>query len=91
MHGDAKCEFNDGSTYEGEYVEGEREGFGIYISSSERYEGFYLKNMRHGIGMLISTENGSEVTQYAYFKWDKVFQKSNRKKYERKLKELSFI
>lgn len=51
MHGKAKINFTDGTYFEGEYVEGLREGLGTMIySSGERYKGEFRDDIYHGKG-----------------------------------------
>lgn len=50
---------NDGSSYEGECVNGKREGFGTYVwPTGNRYEGQWLAGKRHGKGKLIFSGGG---------------------------------
>ena len=49
------ADYPNGDIYEGYYIEGIREGAGIYryAVSNEKYEGEWKKNMKHGIGKMV--------------------------------------
>ena len=43
--------FENGDTYEGEYVKGKRQGQGIYtFSDGEKYDGEWFQDQQHGYG-----------------------------------------
>ncbi|KAL8275814.1 hypothetical protein Esti_000377 [Eimeria stiedai] len=51
--GKGRAEYADGSSYEGEFVRGRREGVGVYVhSNGDTYEGPYKQGKRHGLGKL---------------------------------------
>ena len=48
-------------TYEGDFVNGEKEGYGVYtFKSGARYEGTYLNGQREGYGTIYQA-NGSKA------------------------------
>lgn len=58
--GKAVAQYPNGDVYEGYYVEGVREGFGIYryASNNEKYEGEWKKNLKDGIGRMNYADGG---------------------------------
>ena len=45
--------WQNGDTYEGQYVNGKRTGYGVYtFSTGDIYEGEWKDNLRHGEGVL---------------------------------------
>ncbi|CAK88416.1 unnamed protein product (macronuclear) [Paramecium tetraurelia] len=60
--------YPNGDTYEGQYVNGIREGKGKYTynPSGDKYEGEFLQNLKHGIGRLIYANNKGEY----YGQWE---------------------
>lgn len=56
--GKATASYTNGDLYEGSYVEGIREGRGIYrfASTGDKYEGSWVQNKKHGLGKM--TYNG---------------------------------
>lgn len=47
-------QYPNGDTYEGYYIDGIREGRGVYryASNGEKYDGEWIQNMKHGIGRM---------------------------------------
>ena len=43
---------NSGSTFQGNFVEGLRQGFGIWIHQGKRYDGEWKNNMMEGQGTI---------------------------------------
>ncbi|XP_019739911.1 ankyrin repeat and MYND domain-containing protein 1-like isoform X2 [Hippocampus comes] len=69
LHGFGVQEFLDGSKYEGEFVDGLKQGQGRYTwSSGEFYEGSFYKDYRHGDGMY-SWPNGNKFVGKFYLNW----------------------
>jgi len=61
-HGSGKCTWSDGSTYEGDWVDGEMTGKGLFIySSGDKYEGEFFRNCRHGNGTQTWKDEGSHI------------------------------
>jgi len=52
--GVGKAAYTNGDTYEGEYVNGKRDGKGVYIYKAKnwRYEGQFKAGLRHGLGVM---------------------------------------
>ena len=47
--GQGKATFSNRDEYEGDFVDGERDGKGVYCYvNGDRYEGEWTKNFRHG-------------------------------------------
>lgn len=55
--GKGKAEYKTGDTYEGDFVEGKRQGKGVYTfkQNGDIYEGFYADNMKSGFGKIVYT------------------------------------
>lgn len=65
--------WQSGSKYNGEFIEGRREGFGIYVFNNGRstYEGFFRDGQFHGRGKLtIKKENGDSYSYEGNFEND---------------------
>ena len=61
MHGKGKLIWNDGSYYEGSYVNGKKEGEGkFFFVSKNYYDGFWLNGKQDGAGILYDKE-GNEI------------------------------
>ncbi|XP_026191034.1 radial spoke head 1 homolog [Cyclospora cayetanensis] len=57
--GRGRAVYADGSTFEGELVEGRREGYGTYaFPNGDKYEGLYKNGKRHGKGRLTFSDGG---------------------------------
>ena len=57
--GKALANYPNGDTYEGYYIDGIREGRGIYRNSNgEKYDGEWINNMKHGIGRMTYAKAG---------------------------------
>jgi radial spoke head protein 1 len=61
--GMAKVAYPNGHLYDGEFLNGQRSGSGIYTYTLEegkidKYEGEWLNNMKHGIGKMTYAEAG---------------------------------
>jgi len=52
--GKARAFYTNGDEYDGDFIDGERQGHGIYRYSSngDKYEGDWYKNNKHGIGKM---------------------------------------
>ncbi len=56
---------DDGSSYQGECLKGERDGFGTYLwPSGNRYEGHWLNGKRHGKGRLMYSSGAVYEGEY---------------------------
>jgi len=52
-NGKFRQEYRNGDVYDGHFVNGQRDGYGVYISAAgHRYEGMWKDDMRHGKGSL---------------------------------------
>ena len=62
--------YPNGDQYDGEYVNGIREGKGKYIyANGDKYEGNFKDNKKHGIGKLTYKEKGQYYgNQYSYIR-----------------------
>lgn len=60
--GHGKATYENGETYDGEYVEGVRQGRGTYVFvNGDVYKGAYEENGKHGLGeMKYSSKTGAE-------------------------------
>ena len=61
-------EFSDGSRYEGEFLNNQRNGYGVMVyqdgakyQEGSRYEGEWLNDMRHGNGEMIYLNDGRRL------------------------------
>ncbi|KAE9064301.1 hypothetical protein PF005_g29414, partial [Phytophthora fragariae] len=61
--GHARYTYPNGDEYEGDFVEGMREGYGIYLerASGNLYDGSWLADERHGKGVLTSKASGGYI------------------------------
>ncbi|KAL8453123.1 hypothetical protein Emed_000993 [Eimeria media] len=51
--GKGRAEYADGSSYEGDFVAGKKEGVGVYVHpNGDTYQGPYKQGKRHGVGKL---------------------------------------
>ena len=48
--GKGELTVKNGDSYEGDWIEGRKEGYGIYKSKGDFYEGFYRKDKKEGRG-----------------------------------------
>ena len=63
--GKATTEYPSGEIYEGYYVDGLREGSGVYAyPNGDKYEGEWLKNLKHGIGRMNIVAEGEFYGRY---------------------------
>mmetsp|Transcript_10546 Transcript_10546/g.7881 ORF Transcript_10546/g.7881 Transcript_10546/m.7881 type:complete len:145 (+) Transcript_10546:34-468(+) len=58
--GKAQASYTNGDIYEGDFVDGIREGRGKYFYSSngDKYDGEWKQNMKHGIGKMTYAKKG---------------------------------
>ncbi|KAK1941900.1 Radial spoke head 10 B [Phytophthora citrophthora] len=61
--GHAAYTYSNGDEYEGDFFEGKREGFGVYVerATGNQYDGGWLNDERHGKGMLTSKASGGYI------------------------------
>ncbi|KAG3024836.1 hypothetical protein PC121_g2241 [Phytophthora cactorum] len=61
--GHAAYTYPNGDEYEGDFVEGKREGYGVYVerATGNQYDGAWLNDERHGRGMLTSKASGGYI------------------------------
>ncbi|KAF4149226.1 MORN repeat domain-containing protein [Phytophthora infestans] len=61
--GHAAFTYPNGDEYDGDFYEGKREGYGVYIerSTGNQYDGAWLNDERHGRGMLTSRASGGYI------------------------------
>ena len=66
--GKGKYSWKDGSCYEGDWVNGKREGFGVYYySSGDWYEGTFVDGGLHGDVIHYFSKDGScETLKYLH-------------------------
>lgn len=50
-HGHGRCEYQHGQVYEGDFLDGEFSGFGMYSSSCGTYQGQFLNGKKHGLSV----------------------------------------
>lgn len=52
--GTATASYPNGDLYEGAYVEGVREGRGVYrfAATGDKYDGMWVQNKKHGLGTM---------------------------------------
>ena len=61
MHGFGTYKYNDGSTYIGEFNNGNRHGIGSFIfPNNAKYQGRWANDKFHGKGILKSLDNNIE-------------------------------
>ena len=67
----ALAKYPNGDTFEGYYIDGIREGRGIYryASTGEKYDGEWIKNLKHGIGRMSYMRKGKPNGEYNGF-WE---------------------
>lgn len=67
MHGQGKLVWQDGSTYQGNYSHGRKEGFGKFeFPSKNYYQGYWKDGKQHGAGILFD-HDGKELKKGS---WD---------------------
>ncbi len=55
MHGKGRFLYSDGSSYDGEYINGRKEGNGTFIfPNGNYYEGYFLGGKQDGAGILFN-------------------------------------
>jgi hypothetical protein len=55
MNGKGKCVWPDGRTYDGEYVDDKKDGYGVYTwPNNKQYRGYWKNGKQHGVGELVS-------------------------------------
>ncbi|KAI9994231.1 hypothetical protein PInf_016799 [Phytophthora infestans] len=61
--GHAAFTYPNGDEYDGDFYEGKREGYGVYIerSTGNQYDGAWPNDERHGRGMLTSRASGGYI------------------------------
>ena len=52
LQGEQNIQLKNGDKFEGQIINGKKEGYGIFTSKGSRYEGFYVDNKRNGYGKL---------------------------------------
>lgn len=79
LTGYGKCSYKNGDTYEGNYVNAKKEGFGIYFcyKTNTKYEGNWKDDLKDG-NILITDDNGN--TYKSIWKNGK---QTNKKRYEK--------
>eukprot|EP00484_Ammonia_sp_Unknown_P008528 CAMPEP_0197073144 /NCGR_PEP_ID=MMETSP1384-20130603/210453_1 /TAXON_ID=29189 /ORGANISM="Ammonia sp." /LENGTH=708 /DNA_ID=CAMNT_0042511975 /DNA_START=45 /DNA_END=2172 /DNA_ORIENTATION=- len=60
MDGSAQYCWNDGTSYTGDFQQGEMTGFGVYQFINATYNGHVYKGVRHGYGTLVLSETGAK-------------------------------
>lgn len=62
-----KCVLNytNGDKYEGEVLNGQREGYGVYYyQNGDKYEGIWSKNKKHGMGSMCYKDGNMYIGQW---------------------------
>lgn len=60
IYGKGIMTWRDGSTYNGHYINGKKEGYGKFVFVSQNYyEGYWQQGKQEGLGTLFS-KNGEE-------------------------------
>lgn len=58
MHGSGKYVWKDESVYEGDFIQGRKEGQGKFtFPNANYYEGFWMKGKQNGTGVFVSKSN----------------------------------
>lgn len=57
--------YENGDRYEGNWVNGKREGIGNFVSDISKYEGYWRADKRHGIGKEAFDDNSRYEGEYA--------------------------
>lgn len=61
LHGRGRYTWEDGRSYEGQYVDDKKEGFGIYVwPDGRKYEGWWRNGKQHGEGRFFNTKGKSK-------------------------------
>jgi hypothetical protein len=70
MNGQGRYVFaKDGSSYEGEFLDGRMNGYGIYIDKDGgRFEGYYQQGRKHGMGTYVYHNGATYEGEWAYDK-----------------------
>ena len=69
-NGRAMAHYPNGDTYDGQYINGIREGYGVYrYANGEKYEGEWHLNLKHGIGRMSYFKKGEQDGEYNGF-WE---------------------
>ena len=69
-NGRATAKYPNGDTYDGQYINGYRVGFGVYrYANGEKYEGEWNDNHKHGIGKMSYVKKGDQDGEYNGF-WE---------------------
>jgi Uncharacterized protein conserved in bacteria len=72
--GPGQTVYPNGEIYEGQYVNGKKEGNGTYTySNGDKYVGGFFNDLREGIGRMTYNEKGE---YYGYFKKEKGWRRS---------------
>lgn len=59
--------YTNGDKYEGELINGQREGYGVYYyHNGDKYEGIWLQNKKHGMGSMYYKDGNMYVGQWKY-------------------------
>jgi hypothetical protein len=67
MHGWGKQTWQDGSTYEGEFVHGKKSGKGrIVFSNLDYYDGDWADDLFHGLGDYVSEDGAFYRGHFEY-------------------------
>ncbi|GMF22429.1 unnamed protein product [Phytophthora lilii] len=61
--GHAAYTYQNGDKYDGDFVDGRREGYGVYLerTTGNQYDGTWLADERHGHGVLTSKASGGYI------------------------------
>lgn len=81
-HGQGVMEYRGGGTYSGAWVNGVRQGFGVYEERSYRYEGEWLNDQKHGKGVETTYGRIYDGEWKGGQKWKGVLKYSNGNRFE---------
>jgi hypothetical protein len=61
LHGKGRYTWEDGRSYEGQYIDDKKEGYGVYIwPDGRKYEGMWANGKQHGEGKFFNTKGKSK-------------------------------
>eukprot|EP00927_Polykrikos_kofoidii_P047844 TRINITY_DN42125_c0_g1_i1.p1 TRINITY_DN42125_c0_g1~~TRINITY_DN42125_c0_g1_i1.p1 ORF type:complete len:287 (+),score=46.17 TRINITY_DN42125_c0_g1_i1:68-928(+) len=67
LSGHVNAVFTDGSSYDGQFLKGQRHGYGVFAAGTNQYEGQWQEGRRHGWGRLTFSQTAET---YYEGSWD---------------------